>query len=117
MGLDLKVMASHFRERRGEFLPTAILRFDRDSRLFAQLTRDAVPCRVQPLPEGLKVGCYEDEGLVYTDVDRSGLSLTFTTPADLENLSVPDDVCDWNRAILAFLRTLPSNTRIVLVWC
>src|SRR5262249_46544338 len=30
MGLDLKVMASHFRERRGEVLSTATLRFDRD---------------------------------------------------------------------------------------
>ena len=30
MGMDLEVLASHFRERRGEMLPTASLRFDRD---------------------------------------------------------------------------------------
>jgi hypothetical protein len=30
MGVDLKVMASHYRERRGEFLATATLRLDRE---------------------------------------------------------------------------------------
>lgn len=117
MGMDLKVMASAFREQRGEFLPTATLRFDRDERLFAQLARDAAPCLVQPLPAGLKVGSYEDAGLTYTDADRYGNSLTFTTPAVLRDLQVPDDVCDWNRAILAFLLALPPDARIVLYWC
>jgi len=37
MGLDLTVMASHFRKRRGELLPTATLRFDRDAAIFSQL--------------------------------------------------------------------------------
>jgi len=63
MGVDLEVMASHFRELRGEMLSTARLRFDRDPRLLGQLDRQASPCLVHPLPEGLKVGCYQDEGL------------------------------------------------------
>lgn len=117
MGLDLKVMASHFRERRGEFLPTATLRFDRDAGLFAQLAWDATPCLVHPLPEGLRVGCYEDEGLRFTDVDRDGNRLTYTTSADLRLLRVPDDFAEWNRAILAFLTTLPPDARVVLYWC
>jgi hypothetical protein len=116
VGIDLEVMASHFRERRGEFLPTATLRFDRDSGLFGQLDPQATPCLVRPLPEGLKVGRYEDQGLTFTEVDRSGQPLTFTTSADLRRLRVPDDVAPWNRAVLAFLLALPSDTRIVLYW-
>src|SRR4051794_41697491 len=55
MGLDLTVMASHFRDRRGELLPTATLRLERDSALFAQLSADATPCLVRPLPDGLNL--------------------------------------------------------------
>jgi hypothetical protein len=32
-------------------------------------------------------------------------------------LRVPDDVAAWNRAILAFLTTLPPEARIILFWC
>src|SRR5688572_5358123 len=114
MGIDLQVMASSFRERRGELLPTATLRFDRDTRLFALLSLDATPCVVRPIPDGLQVGCYEDDGLRFTDVDRSGKRLTFTTPQDLNALLLPLDLAPWNRAVLAFLLTLPADTRIVL---
>jgi hypothetical protein len=117
MGIDLEVMASRFRERRGEFLPTATLRFDRDSGLLGQLDLRATPCLVRPLPEGLKVGRYEDQGLTFTDVDRRGQPLTFTTPADLLGLRVPEDIDPWNRAVLAFLLALAPDTRIVLFWC
>lgn len=112
MGIDLKVMASFFREHGGEMLPTASLRFERDSGLFGRLSRLA-----RPLPEGLKVGNYEDEGLTFTNVDRAGSPLTFVTPADLAGLDVPAEVSPWNIAILAFLRALPDDMRIVLYWC
>jgi hypothetical protein len=79
--------------------------------------RPASPCLVHPLPEGLKIGCYQEEGLIYTATDRSGQPLTFTTPADLARLRVPDDIDPWNRAVLAFLAALPPDTRIVLYWC
>lgn len=92
MGIDLKVMASSFREHGGELLPTATLRFDRDSGLFAQLTLEALPCLVRQMPKGLKVGCYEDNGLNFTDVDRSNRPLTYTTPAEVRRLKVPDDI-------------------------
>lgn len=117
MGIDLKVMASSFRERRDEFLPTATLRFDRDSGIFAQLTLDASPCLVRQLPQGLKVGCYEDSGLQFTDSDRHNQALTFTTSAELRRLKVPDDLHPWNHAVLAFLLALPPDARIVLFWC
>jgi hypothetical protein len=116
MGLDLKVLASNFRER-GELLATASLRFDRDARLLADLHPDATPCLVRPLPGGLKVGHYEDEGLKFEDVDRYGKPLTYTTSKDLRGLRLPDGLASWNEAILAFLLALPAETRIVLYWC
>jgi hypothetical protein len=117
MGIDLKVFASHFREGRGEFLATATLRLDRDPRLLAQLAPESEPCLVRALPAGLKVGHYEDEGLRWDGMDRQGRPLTFTTPEELRRLRVPDDLIEWNRAVLAFLLALPPNARIVLYWC
>ena len=117
MGIDLKVMASCFRERRGELLPTATLRFERDSGLFSKLSKDSVPCLVHPLPPDLKVGCYEDEGLVFKNEDRYGSLLTCITVADLARLEVPEGVSPWNNAVLAFLTALPEDARIVLFWC
>jgi hypothetical protein len=117
MGVDLTVMASHFRERHGELLPTAVLRFDRDAALFGQLAAEATPCLVRALPEGVRVGSYEDDGLRYTVTDRYGDRLTYTTPSEIRALVVPDDVAAWNRAIIAFLLALPEETRIVLFWC
>jgi hypothetical protein len=117
MGIDLQVMASHFREHRGEMLATATLRFDRDARLLGQLDRGTSPCLVEPLPQGLKVGIYEERGLTYTDVDRYGHPLTFTTPMNLRRFRIPEEIEPWNRAILAFLLALPADARIVLYWC
>jgi hypothetical protein len=117
MGLDLTVMASHFRDRRGEMLPTATLRFDRDDRLFSQLTDDATPCLVQRLPDGLTVGVHEDAGLRFVLVDRYDRPLTCTTPEDIRRLVVPNDTAPWNRAIISFLLALPPDARIVLYWC
>lgn len=118
MGIDLEVMASHFRERRGEVLPTATLRFDRDTRLFCQLAIEASPCLVQLLPEGTKVGRYDEhEGLAFTSADRHGKPLTFVTPEELRELRLPAELAPWNRAILTFLLALPPDTRIFLYWC
>ena len=117
MGLDLTVMTSHFRDRRGEMLPTAALRFDRDERLFAQLAADATPCLVHRLPDGLTVGIHEDAGLRYSAVDRYEQPLTFSTPAELRRLVIPDGTAAWNRAIVSFLAALPDDTRVVLYWC
>lgn len=117
MGIDLKVLASEFRERRGEFLATASLRFERDQRLLAQLSIDARPCLVHTLPADLKAGHCEEDGLKFVEVDRYGKVLTFTTPSDLQGLRLPDDLSPWNRAVLSFLLALPPDTRLILYWC
>ena len=91
MGIDLKILATSFREHRGEFLATATLRFERGPALFARLAPDATPCLVRPLPPGLQVGQYDDDGLTWTEADRYGQPLTYTTPGDLR-LEVPLDM-------------------------
>jgi hypothetical protein len=63
---------------------------------------------------GLRVGTYEDAGLTGTKTDRYGHRLTYTTPAELRWLEVPDDIDPWNKAVLAFLLDLPAYARIVL---
>jgi hypothetical protein len=78
MGMDLKAMESQFRELRGELLPTATLRFERDPRILGRTSAVVAPCLVHPFPEGRKTGCYEDEGLTFTDVDRYGRRLRYT---------------------------------------
>ena len=83
------------------------MRLDRDEAVFSQLASDATPRLVQLLPAELKVGHYEDDGLKYEAADRQGRPLTFTTPAELRKLRVPEDVSPWNRAVLAFLLALP----------
>ena len=117
MGIDLKILASNFRERRGELLSTASLRADRDPRLLSVFSTEAVPCIVQPLPEGLKVGHYEDGGIRFDDKDRHGRPLTFTTPQQLKTLRDIEEINEWNRAIVAFLLALPADTKIILYWC
>jgi len=117
MGVDLEVKASFFRERRGELLPTASLRFDRDPRILGQFDRHATPCLVTPLGGETKIGHYADQGLVFTDKDRYGNELTFTTSAQVKKLKIPEDVAPWNAAVLTFLVSLPPDSKIVLYWC
>ena len=46
-----------------------------------------------------------------------GQPLTCTTPADLRRLRLPDDLGEWNRAILSFVLALPPDARVILYWC
>lgn len=117
MGIDLKILASNFREKRGQLLSTASVRLDRDHRLLSLLSKEAVPCLVEPLPVGLKVGHFEDNGLQFDENDRYGNPLTFTTPEQIEALRRVEETSDWNRAAIAFVLALPPGTRIILYWC
>ncbi len=117
MGIDLQVMASYFRERRGELLPTATLRFERDPELFSKFSKDSIPCLVQPLPGDLKVGVYADTGLAFKDQDSYGYPLTFISSLDLAQLEFSENLSVWNAAVLTFMGNLPADARIVLYWC
>jgi hypothetical protein len=117
MGIDLKILASNFREHGGELCATAKIRFDRDGRVLALFSREATPCVVRPLPDGLKIVHEEQDGLKQDDKDRYGEPLTFTTSELLDELPAIEDISQWNRAVLAFLFSLPPETKIVLYWC
>lgn len=117
MGIDLKVLATKFREKPTEMLATASILLDRDRRLLTQLLRESVPCLVQSMPEGLKVGHYEDTGVQFDDQDRYQKPLTFTTPGQLQALKDVEQLSEYNKAAVAFLLNLPPQTRIVLYWC
>ena len=122
MGIDLKLLASNFRERPDRVLTTAAIRLDRDPRVLSLFYPDSDPSIVQPMPEGLKVGHFEDGGLQYDDKDRYGEALTYTTSEKVEQVAVKlkdhiDEISRWNRAALAFIVSLPPETKIILYWC
>src|SRR5262245_17563083 len=117
MGIDLKILASNFRERDGHLLATASIRADRDPRLLSIFSTQATACIVKPLPDGLTVGHDEDAGLRFDDKDRYGRPLTFTTPQQLQAFRDIEEINQWNRAIISFLVALPPDTKIVLYWC
>jgi hypothetical protein len=122
MGIDLKILASNFRERPDRILTTAAIRLDRDPRLLSLFSKSADPCIVQPIPEGMKIGHFEDGGLQYDDKDRHGNPLTFTTSEQVARLAEKvrsniDEISQWNRAALAFIASLPPETKVILYWC
>src|SRR4051794_27233507 len=117
MGIDLKILATSLRERNDEFLATATLRFERSVLLLSLFALESSPCLVRPLPPNLKVGHYEESGLRFDQVDGRGKPLTYTTPEILGGVRFPEDLGDWNTAVLRFLLALPPQSRLVLYWC
>ncbi|HZZ80580.1 MAG TPA: hypothetical protein VFE62_18900 [Gemmataceae bacterium] len=117
MGIDLTILASSFRERRGEVLTNASIRLDRDQRLLSLLSKDATPCLVSALPPGTKVGHYDDDGLKFDQNDRYGQPLTYSTPEQFRSLLSLNKTSEWNLAAITFASSLPPNTRIILYWC
>lgn len=63
------------------------------------------------------VAYYTDEGLDDENTDAYGEPLRFVRAGDLARVTLPTDTHPWNRAVLAFVSTLPTDTRIVLYWC
>src|SRR5689334_8985789 len=103
MGFDLKLLATHFRERPTEMFATASIRLDRDERLLSQLSMESIPRLVKLLPPDFKVGHHDDKGLRYDDKDGHGNALTFTTPAQVRALRDVESLCEWNKAALKFV--------------
>lgn len=98
------------------------LNFQDDSEFFDQITRrydctrkPAVITR-HPIPNGSKIVIYEEEGIVETCGDMYGDELTFVYAKELKALKV-SDTTEWNRAVMAFVRALPDDTIIFLMWC
>lgn len=104
------------------------LEFHQDYRIFGQLTslwrndhRTDIPkkpaIRPRPVPEGAEVFTYEENGLHKRRNCPSGNTpLTYVTARQLKQLRIPRDASPWNKAIKAFVDTLPPNTPIILWW-
>jgi hypothetical protein len=124
MGLDLKLLP--IRHHEPPFAPTwyafNILQLERDYELFSQFTeigRGYPPPHIptEPLPAGLRVWTYQDEGAEEQDTDAYDERLTFTRGLHLRALRLPEDATPWNRAVVAFLREVPEAVPVVLWWC
>ena len=115
MGIDLKFLSSSFRER-GEIVATASIRADRQPEFLAQFGRNAIPCRVEELPQGMKIGHCEESGFRVDNMDHYGKPLTYTTSDRLKDFPEIEEISQYNRAVLAFLLTLPPDKKIVLYW-
>jgi hypothetical protein len=71
-------------------------------------------------PKG--VHWYDDEGLQYIKTDPYGADLTFTSAGNLTEVfgeiaeGPGAQFMDWDRAVVAFIATLPADTDVLLYW-
>ena len=113
MGLDLTIMPVRPLDGIGGMvLGYERLQFGRDSEFFDVL-KDKVP--VHPLPSGVKVGIYGDEGLRETRENPYGEEMVYAMAGEMGNFKHPE-THQKNEAILAYIKALPENTPIILEW-
>nr|MBI4156163.1 hypothetical protein [Candidatus Woesearchaeota archaeon] len=128
MGLDLTIIPlSHGRALSGSILGYDSLNFVRDYRIFAQIAdvdgKSAIPegdieaivC-TYPLPPGVKVGIYGDNGIRHTRKNPYGEEMVYATAREMRKLSLPEDVSPSNKAIMAYIKALQRDTPIILEW-
>jgi hypothetical protein len=128
VGVDLTVCPNQFRRRdpteKQWFLAYNRLRFDRDYRLFAQLSEDFsyrrpdVPgvVAVEPFPPTWTFSWYGDEGLTDETTDAYDGPLSFVRAKEFRKIVPADDTTKWNLCVLAFLSVLDPDTEVVLYW-
>jgi len=130
MGLDLTIYPLRDRRALSDQNPLCHerLNLDADYQIFGQLIdmgdqlrseRPDIPkptIRVYPLPPGMWIRVYEDEGIAQRHDDAYGEGLTFAYAGDMAKLSMPTDATAKNRAVKAFIDALPEDTPIILFW-
>jgi len=129
MGLDLIIMP--LSDRRALESTIALgydrLKFDRDHRVFGQIAnsdgKSAVPdsgvnvtVNPHPLPEGMEVWIYEDEGIEKTRKNPYGEEMVYAFAEELGKINLPEDTSQRNRAIMAYVSNLEKDTPIILEW-
>lgn len=98
------------------------LRFLTDYDLFGQFvdlpkyTENVPSIPTHPLPTGLKINYFGEAGLLSKNVDGYDAPLTFVYAKDLASLAIDEYTPPYNKAIVAFLKALPPETPIVLMW-
>lgn len=80
-----------------------------DHELFDQIKADAVP-----LSGGMD--WYDDDGLEVVSEDPYGAPLTCMSAFTLARHFASEELRGWDAAVLAFVKHLPPDARIVLWW-
>lgn len=75
---------------------------------------DAIAAEAVPLPDG--VMWYEDDGVAYRTEDMYGKTLTFMSSHTIARHLSGVTLGRYDAAVLAFLKALPPDTRVVLWW-
>jgi hypothetical protein len=112
----------------GSILGTTVLRFDEDWRIFGQIMDvseftyedETWPTPVvtpSPLPNGISLGVYEEEGLEYHPTSPlNDERLCYLTTKEFRQINLPGDATPTNKAIFSFIREMPDDTKFVLYW-
>lgn len=114
MGLDLTLVPNRYPQIGGWFLAYDRISLDRQYALF-----DAIRDQVDtfPLEDDTRFQWYGDEGLEDVREDPYGSPLRWCFAKDLSKIRLSvEDLSAWNRGVVAFVRSLPPDTKIVLWW-
>jgi hypothetical protein len=112
----------------GTIRPKINLVFTRDCRIFGQFQHfpalaecegdfpQKASIRSQPLPAEMMLVEYGEEGETETRFDGLGVEIRFVYTKQLKALTIPKDSTDINKAIKAFIETLPDDMPVILAW-
>jgi len=112
MGLDLRVYIDKYHGKMNEwFIGSESLSFHRDYGLFDIISNFPA----QPITdEKIKFQEYNEDGIHVRNTDPYGEPLTFVRAEAFKEIDyVPNQ---WNNSILLFLKSLPSDTIVILYW-
>ena len=111
MGLDLAVMPMRFKDM-DWWLCTERLSCDRQHELFESI--QMLPAK--PIPAKKSVQVYDDDGIREVKTDPYGSPLTYLTAGEMSKARLPKGLTDWNKGIMAFVKSIPSDTPVILWW-
>jgi hypothetical protein len=119
MGLDLTLCPIQYSDVKW-WLAYDSLRLCRDYRLFSHfgnIGRTEVKPVVEPmpLPKQTLLEWYGDEGLERRSNDPYGTPLTYIFAREFCKIKL-DNLNPWNKAVIAFIQSLPEDTPVVLWW-
>jgi hypothetical protein len=119
LSLDISPLRSPVDLTRTRILCGDRLRFDEDHSVFLQINgfdgKTKPTIKVEKLPAALWVETYEEGGIHKSRTDRSGAEITFAYAYELKKLDVSKSTPK-NKAIVAFIGSLPDDTPVLLFW-
>lgn len=89
-----------------------------NNRLYMDVQGDQIlhKLKVFATPFSCEVGWYFDDGLKDTTEDNYGFPLTFVTAHQFIKSFAGERLTPWDNAVLAFIRELKPETKILLFW-